>query len=71
MGYQRLVGELKGLGVVVSATTVKQILREPQLGPAGERRGPHLARAALLRPGGERDRVAPNANVPSSIARPK
>jgi putative transposase len=34
------VGELKGLGVVVSATTVKQILREQQLGPAGKRRGP-------------------------------
>jgi hypothetical protein len=26
-GYQRIVGELKGLGVVVSATTVKKILR--------------------------------------------
>ena len=39
-GYQRIVGELKGLGVVVSATTVKQILREHQLGPAGKRRGP-------------------------------
>ena len=39
-GYRRIVGELKGLGVVVSATTVKQILREEQLGPAGKRRGP-------------------------------
>ena len=27
-GYQRIVGELKGLGVVVSATTVKKILRQ-------------------------------------------
>ena len=26
-GYPRIVGELKGLGVVVSATTVKKILR--------------------------------------------
>src|SRR5919204_5794106 len=34
-GYQRIVGELKGLGVVVSATTVKKILREDQLGPVG------------------------------------
>ena len=40
-GYQRIVGELKGLGIVVSATTVKKILRETQLGPAGKRKGPH------------------------------
>jgi hypothetical protein len=39
-GYQRIVGELKGLGVVVSATTVKEILRQEQLGPVGKRRGP-------------------------------
>ena len=39
-GYQRIVGELKGLGMVVSATTVKKVLREHQLGPAGTRRGP-------------------------------
>jgi hypothetical protein len=34
------VGELKGLGVVVSATTVKKVLREHRLGPVGTRRGP-------------------------------
>jgi transposase InsO family protein len=39
-GYQRIVGELKGLGIVVSATTVRKILREEQLGPAGTRKGP-------------------------------
>jgi putative transposase len=39
-GHQHIVGELKGLGVVVSATTVKKILREEQLGPAGKRRSP-------------------------------
>ena len=39
-GYLRIVGELKGLGVVVSATTVKRILREEGLGPAGTRQGP-------------------------------
>jgi hypothetical protein len=39
-GYQRIAGELKGLGVVVSATRVKAILRSEQLGPAGKRRGP-------------------------------
>jgi hypothetical protein len=38
-GYQRIVGELKGLGVVVSATTVRNWLRESGLGPAGTRRG--------------------------------
>jgi transposase len=39
-GYQRIVGELKGLGIAVSATTVRKILREEQLGPAGKRKGP-------------------------------
>jgi transposase InsO family protein len=39
-GYQRIVGELKGMGVRVSATTVKTILRGEHFGPAGERRGP-------------------------------
>src|SRR5712691_8181629 len=34
-GYQRIVGELKGLGVVVSATTVRTWLRAAGLGPAG------------------------------------
>ena len=33
MGLSRIVGELKGLGVVVSATTVKKILRLEGLGP--------------------------------------
>jgi putative transposase len=38
-GYQRIVGELKGLGVVVSASTVRTWLRKAGLGPAGTRRG--------------------------------
>jgi putative transposase len=38
-GYQRIAGELKGVGVVVSATTVKKILRVEGLGPT-VRRGP-------------------------------
>ena len=38
-GYQRIVGELKGLNVVVSATTVKKILRAEGLGPT-VRHGP-------------------------------
>jgi putative transposase len=38
-GYQRIVGELKGLGMVVSATTVRTWLRAEGLGPAGTRGG--------------------------------
>jgi transposase InsO family protein len=38
-GYQRIVGELKGLGITVSATTVRKVLREARLGPAGRRGG--------------------------------
>ena len=39
-GYQHIVGELKGLGIAVSATTARKVLREQQLGPAGTRGGP-------------------------------
>jgi putative transposase len=39
-GYERLVGELKGLGRTVSATTVRTWLRAAGLGPAGTRGGP-------------------------------
>ena len=38
-GYQRIVGELKGLGLAVSATTVRTWLRGAGLGPAGTRGG--------------------------------
>jgi putative transposase len=38
-GYQRIVGELKGLGMLVSATTVRTWLRAAGLGPSGTRRG--------------------------------
>jgi transposase InsO family protein len=38
-GYQRIAGELRGLGVAVSATTVRKLLREAGLGPAGARAG--------------------------------
>ncbi len=38
-GYQRIVGEPKGLGMVVSATTVRTWLRAAGLGPAGTRGG--------------------------------
>jgi putative transposase len=38
-GYQRIAGELHGLGVAVSATTVRKLLRQAGLGPAGVRAG--------------------------------
>jgi putative transposase len=46
-GYQRIVGELKGLGLTVSATTVRMILRQAGLGPSGDRAG--LSWRAFLR----------------------
>src|SRR4029453_8672088 len=38
-GYQRIVGELKGLGMGVSATPVGPWVRAGGIGPAGQRRG--------------------------------
>jgi len=40
MGYLRIVGELKGMGVVVSASTVRGVLRDQHVGPGGKRSGP-------------------------------
>src|SRR5215211_4950927 len=38
-GYQRIAGELRGLGLTVSATTVRKLLGQSSLGPAGVRSG--------------------------------
>jgi hypothetical protein len=38
-GYQRIAGELLGLGVSASASTVRKLLRESDLALAGERGG--------------------------------
>ena len=46
-GYQRIVGEIRGLGLRVSATTVRKILQQADLGPAGQRGG--LSWRAFLR----------------------
>jgi putative transposase len=39
-GYLRIVGECRKLGVRVSATSVRRILRRHRLGPAPRRSGP-------------------------------
>jgi transposase InsO family protein len=46
-GYQRIVGELRELGITVSATTVRELLKKAGLGPAGKRAG--LSWRAFLR----------------------
>jgi len=46
-GYQRITGELRGLGIGVSATTVRKLLQQGGLGPTGERAG--LSWRAFLR----------------------
>jgi hypothetical protein len=46
-GYRRIVGELKGLGICVSATTVRTVLLEGGLQPAPERS--HSSWRAFLR----------------------
>jgi putative transposase len=38
-GYRRIVGELQGLGVIISATSVRELLRNAGVGPAGQRGG--------------------------------
>jgi transposase InsO family protein len=38
-GYQRIAGERRGLGLTVSASTVRNLLASAGLGPAGERAG--------------------------------
>jgi putative transposase len=38
-GYQRIVGELRRLGLMVSASMVRKLLAAAGLGPAGERAG--------------------------------
>lgn len=38
-GYQRIAGELRGLGFTVSASTVSNLLRRAGLGPVGQRLG--------------------------------
>jgi putative transposase len=46
-GYRRIVGELKGVGVTVSATSVRKVLLEAGLAPAPQRG--HTSWRAFLR----------------------
>jgi putative transposase len=46
-GYLRIAGECRKLGVTVSATSVRTILRRHRLGPAPRRGGPTQAAGAL------------------------
>jgi putative transposase len=55
-GYQRIAGELAALGLSIAATTVRKLLREAGLGPAGRRAGVSW-REFIREPGGEHARV--------------
>jgi putative transposase len=49
-GYLRIAGECRKLGVTVSATSVRTILRRHRLGPAPRRGGPSWAQSCVPRP---------------------
>jgi putative transposase len=51
-GYQRIAGECARLGVTVSATSVRTILRRHRLGPAPRRGGPTWAQFLQAQAGG-------------------
>jgi transposase InsO family protein len=51
-GYQRVVGECAKLGVTVSATSVRNILRRHRLGPAPRRSGPTWTQFLRAQAGG-------------------
>ncbi len=51
-GYLRIVGECRKLGVVVSATSVRRILRRHRFGPAPRRSGPSWAAFLRAQAGG-------------------
>jgi len=49
-GYLRVVGECRNLGVRVSATSVRRILRRHRIGPAPRRGGPSWTQSCTPRP---------------------
>ena len=52
MGYQRITGECAKLGVAVSATSIRNILRRHRLGPAPRRGGPTWTQFLRAQAGG-------------------
>jgi putative transposase len=67
-GYKRIVGELLGVGVRVSATTVAKILRQAGLSPAGARA--QLSWRDFLRAHAESKRFRTAITCADSRARP-
>ena len=55
-GYQRIAGEMNGVGYAVSATTVRKLIHAAGLGPAGQRCATDVARVHPYA-GREHDRV--------------
>src|ERR1700704_1650992 len=51
-GYLRIVGECRKLGVGVSATSVRRVLRRHRLGPAPRRGGPSWSAFLRAQAGG-------------------
>jgi hypothetical protein len=51
-GYLRIVGECRALGIQVSASSVRRILRRHRLGPAPRRRGPTWTQFLRAQAGG-------------------
>jgi putative transposase len=51
-GYLRIVGECRQLGVLVSATSVRRILRRYRIGPAPRRGGPTWTQFLRAQAGG-------------------
>jgi hypothetical protein len=77
-GHMRIQGELKGLGISVSATTIATVLRSAGLGPAPRRIGPSWseflrAQAHSLVGGGLRSALADGltASLPRRAAGPR
>ena len=59
---QRIAGEINGLGLTVSATTVRKILGEAGIGPAGRRAGSGCERSSASR----RRACSPSTSSPST-----
>jgi putative transposase len=66
-GYRRIVGELKGLGITVSPTSVRKVLLAAGLKPAPERNAPFLAGISC---GSRRRARSPATSLPSRQLQP-